>query len=198
MEVILSICLGIGLSAATGFRIFIPALIANVAAMNGFIHPGENFEWLASWPAFWILITASVLEIGAYYIPIIDNILDTIATPIALIAGTLLTTSLIEINNPALQWGLGAILGGGTAGVIQTGTNMLRLTSTGTTGGIANPIVATGENIAAFIIAFTSIFLPMFAFITVVLLMWLLVRKWKKMKNSFAAKPKLRQEHIGN
>lgn len=181
MEIILSICLGIGLSAATGFRIFIPALLANMAAMNGFISPGENFAWLASWPAFWILATASIFEIGAYYIPVIDNFLDTIATPVALIAGALLTTSFIEINNPALQWGLGIIIGGGTAGVVQTGTNLLRLTSTGTTGGIANPIVSTGENIASFVISILSIFLPLLALLSVIFIVWMI---WRKLRPS--------------
>ena len=189
MEVLLSIFLGVGLSAATGFRIFIPALLANIAAMNGIIQPGENFEWLTSWPAFWILATASLFEIGAYYIPFLDNLLDTIATPVALISGALLTTSFIEINNPALQWGLGIILGGGTAGAVQTGTNLLRLTSTGTTAGVANPIVSTVENIASFIISVISIFIPIIAFITVVFLIWFLVSQWRKIKGKFTAEP---------
>lgn len=182
MELLLSICLGIGLSAATGFRVFIPALLANVAAMNGLVTPGESFAWIASWPAFWVLATASVLEIGAYYIPLIDNLLDTIATPVAWIAGTLLTTSFIEIDNPVLQWGLGIILGGGTAGLIQTGTTMIRLASTGTTGGLANPVVSTGENVASFSIAAFAIFLPVIAVVTVVLLLWYFRKKWKRVR----------------
>lgn len=179
MEIILSILLGIGLSAATGFRIFIPALLTNIAAMNGFLELGDNFQWLASWPAFWILITATVLEIAAYYIPFIDNILDTIATPIAIIAGGLLTTSFIQIDQPALQWGLGLIIGGGTAGVVQTGTNIVRLTSTGTTGGIGNPVVSTVENISSFILSIFSIFIPIIAFFFVVLLLYFILRKKK-------------------
>lgn len=182
MELIMSICLGIGLSAATGFRIFIPALLANVAAMNGFINPGESFSWIASWPAFWVLATASTLEIGAYYIPLIDNLLDTIATPVAWIAGTLLTTSFVQIDNPVLLWGLGIILGGGTAGLIQTGTTMTRLASVGTTGGLANPVVSTGENVAAFSIAAFAIFLPVIGFIVVILIFWYFRKKWRKVR----------------
>lgn len=182
MEVLLSICLGLGLSAATGFRIFIPALLANVAAMNDLISPGENFTWLASWPAFWVLATASVAEIAAYYVPFVDNILDTIAMPAAWIAGTLLTTSFVEIDNPILQWGLGIILGGGTAGAVQASTSMLRLASVGTTGGLANPVVSTGENIASFIVSAFAIFIPIIALVTVIAIIWYIRKKWKKMR----------------
>lgn len=182
MELILSIFLGIGLSAATGFRIFIPALLANVAAMNGYISPGENFDWIASWPAFWTLATASVLEIMAYYIPLIDNLLDTVATPLAWIAGTLVTTSFIQIDNPILLWSLGIILGGGTSGLIQTGTTMVRLASTGSTGGLANPVVSTGENIASFSLAAFAIFLPIIGLLTVLLILWYFRKKWQKIR----------------
>lgn len=179
MEIFLSILLGIGLSAATGFRIFIPALLTNIAAMNGFLDVGENFQWLASWPAFWILITATIFEIAAYYIPFVDNILDTIATPVAIIAGGLLTTSFIQIDQPALQWGLGLIIGGGTAGVVQTGTNIARLTSTGATGGIGNPVVSTVENVSSFVLSIFSIFIPIIGFLFVLILLYFILRKKK-------------------
>ena len=81
-------------------------LVANVAAMNGWITPGEQFGWLSTWTAFFALGTATLLEIAGYYIPFIDNLLDTVATPAAVVAGTLLTTSFIEIDNPMLHWGL--------------------------------------------------------------------------------------------
>lgn len=180
MEIILSLLIGIGLSAATGFRIFIPALLANIAAMNGWVDLGENFQWLSTWSAFWVLISASVLEIGAYYIPFIDNILDAIAAPMAVIAGTILSTSFIQIDQPVLQWGLGVIMGGGTAGAIQVGTQVARLTSTGTTAGISNPILATIENILSFIISLISIFIPVMALMVVILIIYWLAKRRNK------------------
>jgi hypothetical protein len=177
MELILSICLGLGLSASCGFRVFLPMLVANIAAMNGWITPGEQFEWLTSWPAFFALLTATILEIGGYYVPFIDNLLDTIATPAAVIAGTLLTTSVIQIDSPVLHWGLGLIIGGGTAGVVQIGTGLLRILSSKTTAGIGNPIVSTAENVASFSLSGLAIFLPVIALVLVVLLViWLLKR----------------------
>lgn len=183
MELFLSICLGIGLSAATGFRIFVPALIASVATMNDWITPAESFAWLGTWTAFIILLTATAVEIAAYYIPLIDNLLDTIAVPASVIAGTILTTSFLELNNPVLQWVLGIIVGGGTAGVVQSGTGLLRFFSSKFTGGLGNPVVSTAENLAAFSISSLAVLVPVFALIfTVVLLVWI-IRGFKRLGN---------------
>ncbi|SEI85331.1 protein of unknown function [Dyadobacter koreensis] len=177
MEIFLSICLGLGLSASSGFRVFLPMLVANIAAMSGWVTPGESFAWLSTWPAFFLLLTASLAEIGGYYIPFIDNLLDTIATPAAVIAGTLLSTSFIQIDNPVLHWGLGLIVGGGTAGLVQVGTGLLRLLSSKTTAGLGNPVVSTAENIASFSFSGLAIFLPLIAMALVVLLiLWLFKR----------------------
>ena len=177
MELLLSLCVGLGLSASCGFRVFLPMLAANVAAMSGWISPGEQFDWLSTWPAFFALLSATIAEIGGYYIPFVDNLLDTIATPAAVIAGTLLTTSVIEINNPVLHWGLGLMLGGGTAGIVQAGTGLVRLLSSKTTAGFGNPVVSTAENVASFSLSGLAIFLPFVAIVLVVLLViWLLKR----------------------
>jgi hypothetical protein len=177
MELFLSLCLGVGLSASCGFRVFLPMLVANIAAMNGWITPGEQFGWLSTWTAFFALGTATMLEIAGYYIPFVDNLLDTVATPTAVVAGTLLTTSFIDIDNPMLHWGLGLILGGGTAGLVQAGTGILRLLSSKTTAGIGNPVVSTAENVASFGLSGLAVFLPVIALVLVVLLaIWLLKR----------------------
>ena len=184
MELFLSLCLGLGLSASCGFRVFLPMLAANIAAMNGWITPGQNFEWLATWPAFFALFMATIAEISGYYIPFIDNLLDTIATPAAVVAGTLLTTSFIQIDSPVLHWGLGLIVGGGTAGLVQAGTGLLRLLSSKTTAGLGNPVVSTAENVASFGLSGLAIFLPVFALALVVLLVLWLLKKLFSLRKS--------------
>ncbi len=119
---LLSLCLGVGLAACSGFRVFVPLLLSSLALHFGFVSGAAGFEWMGTWTAIAILSTATVLEIGGYYIPWVDNLLDTIATPAAFAAGTLLTTSFVEIDNPVLQWGLGLIMGGGTVR-LYTGRN---------------------------------------------------------------------------
>ncbi|MVM30216.1 DUF4126 family protein [Spirosoma sp. HMF4905] len=170
-EWIISACIGVGLAACCGFRVFVPLLIASVATKLGLVGTMAGFEWLSGWPALVGLTVATVFEIGAYYIPWLDNALDTIATPTSIIAGTLLSTSFLHIDNPVLHWGLGLILGGSSAGIVQAGTSLLRLGSTATTGGVGNPVVATGENVASFGLSLFSIFLPLLAVAIIVLIL---------------------------
>src|SRR5262245_17449136 len=120
MELALSICLGIGLSAACGFRVFVPLLGMSAAALAGHLHLAPGFDWIGTWPALACFLTATILEIGAYYIPWLDNLLDSMATPAAVIAGSLITAAVVTDMSPLLKWSLAIIAGGGTAGVIQS------------------------------------------------------------------------------
>ncbi|RYC70362.1 MULTISPECIES: DUF4126 domain-containing protein [Spirosoma] len=174
---IVSACVGLGLAACCGFRVFVPMLIASVATKLGIVGTFEGFEWLSSWPALAGLTVATIVEVGAYYIPWLDNLLDGIATPASIIAGTLLSTSFLQIENPILHWGLGLMLGGGSAGIIQAGTSLLRLGSTTTTGGAANPVVATGENIASFVLSLLTVLLPLVAIIFVALVLIYVIKR---------------------
>lgn len=164
---ILSACIGIGLAASCGFRVFVPLLIAGLATKLGFISPTGQMEWISTWPALFGLMVATVIELGAYYVPWLDNVLDTIATPAAVVAGTLLSKAFFNVDSPYLDWGLGLMLGGGAAGLVQTGTNLLRLGSTATTGGLGNPVVATGENIASFGLSILTVLLPILAVVVI-------------------------------
>lgn len=178
MDIFISICIGIGLAASSGFRIFIPLLAANIAALTGFHQFGSGFEWLNGWTAFYILLTASIAEIAAYYIPWLDNILDHIAMPVAVAAGTLLSASFISADwEPALKWGLALLAGGGTAGIIHGGMGLLRLGSTTTTGGVGNPVVTTAENGASIGFSVMALLIPIVAIVIVVVLVLIIVRK---------------------
>jgi len=175
MEIFLSLCLGIGLAACCGFRVFVPLLLSSIAIHFGWANVDVGFEWMGTWTAIAILATATILEIGGYYIPWVDNLLDTIAAPAAVAAGTLLTTSFIEIDNPMLQWGLGLIMGGSTAGFIQVGTSLVRLASSKFSGGVANPVVSTAENVASVGFTIFTFWFPILAFVLVILfVMWLI------------------------
>ncbi|WP_229310955.1 DUF4126 domain-containing protein [Larkinella soli] len=181
MEWLVSLCLGLGLSACCGFRIFVPMLVACLALKAGWIDATPGFEWLGSWTGLFVLATATIAEIGAYYIPWLDNALDTVATPVAFVAGTIMTTSFVDIDAPLLRWGLGIIAGGGTAGLIQAGTSLLRIGSTATTGGLGNPVVSSAENILSFGLSFLTVFLPLIAgflaLVVVVFFIRLLIRR---------------------
>lgn len=192
LDWILSACIGVGLAACCGFRVFVPLLVASVATKLGFIGTVGGFEWLSGWPALIGLTTATAFEVGAYYIPWLDNVLDTIATPTAIIAGTLLSTSFLHIDNPVLHWGLGLMLGGSSAGIVQAGTSLLRLGSTATTGGLGNPVVATGENVASFGLSLFTIFLPIIGIVIIFLIVLFIISQLvSKRKVWFTKKPEL-------
>lgn len=160
MEYAIGICLGLGLAASSGFRVFVPLLAANIASLAGVVHLTGGFEWMGSWPAFAVFLTATVFEIGAYYIPWLDNALDTIAIPLAGLAGTFLSVAFFTDLPPMVQWTLGIILGGGSAAVIKTGASMARLKSSVFTAGIANWIIATIEHITSIVMSVLTIFIP--------------------------------------
>ncbi|BCX72641.1 hypothetical protein TOL5_08410 [Acinetobacter sp. Tol 5] len=182
IETLLSLCIGIGLSAACGFRVFVPLLVMSIASLMGWFEPMKGFEWLAI-PSVCIgLAVATVCEIGAYYIPWVDNALDTIATPAAMVAGTLTTMAVSsgEMSQFA-SWAAAIIVGGGTATAVQMGTVAVRGLSTATTGGIANPVVSTGEWIGAIVVSVLSLIVPVLVVIVGIIAVVIAIR-WIKRK----------------
>ena len=189
IETILSLCIGIGLSAACGFRVFVPLLVMSTASLMGVFEPMKGFEWLAM-PSVCIgLAVATVCEIGAYYIPWVDNALDTISTPAAMIAGTLTTMAVSTGEmSPFASWAAAIIVGGGTASAVQLSTVAVRGLSTATTGGIGNPLVSTTEWISALVVSVLSFFVPVLVVIVGIILMIIVIR-WIRLKNKNNAHP---------
>ena len=179
-EFFISLCVGIALSACSGFRVFVPMLIANLATRFDVFDLSQGFEWLSSPMATYVLGAATIAEILAYYIPFIDNLLDTVATPASFIAGTILTTSFLKIDSPELQWTLGILAGGGMAGTIQAGTGLLRLASSKFTGGVGNSFLATFENFISIVFSLLTLWLPILVAIFGILLFVFLLRKITK------------------
>jgi hypothetical protein len=181
-EVITAVAIGIGLSASCGFRVFVPMLVASIAAKMGIFPVDEGFQWLASWPAIISFGTATVAEILAYYIPFIDNLLDTVTTPMAVGGGTLLLTSVLPIDNEFLKWVAGFLFGGGAAATVQGGTVLTRLASTKFTAGAGNAVVATGEHAAAFGTSVMAVLIPLvFAALVILLITYIILNFGKRL-----------------
>jgi len=117
-----------------------------------------------------------MLEIVAYYVPWLDNLLDTIATPAAVIAGTIVAASVVADVSPFLRWTLAVIAGGGVAGAVQAATVALRGASSLTTGGVANPILSTGELTGSVVTSVLAVAVPVVAVALVVLLCVMIAR----------------------
>ena len=169
----LSIVLGVGLAAATGFRVFLPMLVVGVAAYAGPLPLDSNFAWLATPSALIMLSVAALAEILAYYIPAVDNLLDTLATPAALVAGTIVSAAVTTDVPPMVKWTAAVIAGGGVAGLTQGVTALLRAKSTILTGGAGNVVLSTAELVGALLVSLLALAAPFAALAVVIFFLWL-------------------------
>jgi hypothetical protein len=172
----LSIVLGVGLAAATGFRVFLPMLIVSGAAYTGHLPLADSFAWLGTPSALTMLGVAAVVEILAYYVPGVDNLLDSLATPAALVAGTIVSAAVMTDVPPMAKWTAAVIAGGGVAGLTQGATAILRAKSTVLTGGIGNSVIATAELGGALLLTLLALAAPLAALAVVILFLWLVIR----------------------
>jgi hypothetical protein len=186
MEILLSVLVGVGLSAACGFRIFVPPLVMSIAALSGHLTLVPGFEWIGTYPALLAFAVATILEIAGYYIPWVDHLLDLIASPAAVVAGIMVMASTVTGMSPLLRWALAIIAGGGIAGTIQAITGLTRLASAATTAGLGNPIVATVEAGGSIALSVMAIATPIIA--TVALAVILVIVCWPGRFRNFGAK----------
>jgi len=169
-ETLLGIAIGIGLSAACGFRVFVPLLVMNLAVLTGNLHLSPGFEWIGSGYATAAFVTATLVEVLAYYIPWLDHALDLIASPAAIVAGIIATASVVMDISPFLRWTLAIIAGGGTAAMVQGATVTLRAKSSALTAGTGNVFVSSVELAGSMITAVLAVIVPMICLVLIALL----------------------------
>ena len=189
MEAVMGVLLGIGLGAACGFRIFVPLLVAAIAIRGGFLTVTPEFAWLGGTAALVTLSVATLLEIAAYYIPVIDHTLDVLGAPAAIVAGTILAAGFIGSMDPMLKWGLAAIAGGGAAGIIHGGMAAIRGAASAATGGLGNSVVTTAETASASIVAVLACVLPVAAGLLAAAAIYFLVRTGLALKRKLRRSP---------
>lgn len=171
MNSTLAIFSGIALSAACGFRVFVPLLVMSAAARFDLVSFGEGFDWIGTSTALTAFAIAAILEVFAYFIPWFDNLLDTISTPLSVVAGAVVMASFVSDMDPLLKWTMILVAGGGVAGFVQGSTATTRAVSTTTTGGLANPILSIGELGGSLILSIIALLVPVVGVILVVLLL---------------------------
>jgi hypothetical protein len=176
-DIALSIALGVGLAAATGFRVFLPLLVVSIAGRYGFLPLSDDFAWMSSTAAITMFGVAALAEVVAYFVPGFDHLLDTIATPASIVAGIAVSAAVMTGFPPMLKWTLAIIAGGGAAGVTQGATVLLRAHSATLTAGIGNPLVAAIELFCSLAISFLSLSAPLIA-IAVLGLLLLITFRW--------------------
>ena len=187
----ISAFIGIGLAAASGFRVFLPMFAVSLASYMGWIPMNEHFLWLAGLPTLITTGIATIVEILAYYIPYVDHLLDTLSVPLATVAGSVMFASQFTDLGTFPTWALALIAGGGTAAAISSGFAGTRAASTATTGGLGNSVVATTETAGAGIMSVLALAAPIIAAIiaiALVIVVFIFGRKiWNKLRRSFSS-----------
>jgi hypothetical protein len=188
VEILVSACLGFGLAAATGLRVFIPLLALALAARADAVTLIPSLDWIDSTAALVVFVVAAAVEVAGYLIPVIDNLLDTVATPAAMLAGTIVMASVLVDLDPLWAWSLAVIAGGGAAAAVQGTTVVARAASTATTAGGVNPALATGEAVGSAGLSVLSIALPVLAALAVVAVLafaaWKLPGLYRRLRGS--------------
>lgn len=183
MEVLVSICMGIGLAAACGLRVFLPLVALSVATRLGVVTPGVGWEWIGSTGAVVGLSVAAAVEVGGYYIPWVDHALDALATPMAVVAGAVAAMAAMGAVGdvpPLVSHGVALLTGGAAAGAVQASSVVARAASTATTGGLLNWAVSTVENVVGLVLSLLAIVLPVFAGVVLLVIAVVLVRRWTR------------------
>jgi len=174
-DVIRAVALGFALAAAVGLRIFVPLLVVSAAAFAGHLELSGSFAWLGSAAALIVLAVATLLEIVAYKIPWLDNLLDAAGAPVAVLAGTLMMASALDGADPLLRWTMAAVAGGGTAGAVHGSLAVLRKLSSLTTGGLANPLISMAEGVGSLTLSVVALLVPIAAVLAAALAVALVV-----------------------
>jgi hypothetical protein len=188
LQALIGVIAGIGLAAACGFRVFVPLFVAAVAVRADLLEVSDGFGWIGSVPALVSFGAATLLEVGGYYVPGVDHFLDAIATPAAVVAGTLLGAAFIADFDPWLRWSLALIAGGGLAGLVQATTVAARFSSAAATAGLANPVVATGELAGASLLSVASVVLPLSVFaVAIFAVVWIGARRRAAARSELSA-----------
>lgn len=174
---ITSVSVGLGLAASCGFRVFVPMLMMSIAVKSGLLELSSGWDWIGSWPAFIAFFVATIVEIAGFYVPWFDHLLDTIAAPSAVVAGTATTAACVAELSPFLQWSTAIIAGGGLAASIKGFTVLARGGSTAATAGIGNPLVATFELLMSIVLSVLALVVPILAAVVVGLIGFVIVKR---------------------
>ena len=170
MELLLSLATGTALAAACGLRAFLPLLAVGAAASLGLIELRPGLAWLAQPPALWSLATATVLELAADKVPVLDHALDALGTVLRPAAAALATYAVLQ------DWGtpwaqlLALALGAGALAVHAARAHA-RIGSTTLSLGAANPLLSVLEDLVALLLIALAVLVPLLALALVALLL---------------------------
>ncbi len=169
-QIVLMAMAGVALSAAAGFRVFVPFLVASLATRAGYMTVEPDMAWIATTPALVMFGIATVTEMTAAEIPWLDHLLDVVALPAAAIAGVLMTAAFVVDVDPWFRWTMATIAGAGVSTATHLSMATIRSASTTLTGGLANPVFAALETLMALVTAVLAVIAPLLVVVAIVVL----------------------------
>jgi hypothetical protein len=178
--VVAQVASGIGLAACAGLRTFLPLFVVGLAGRIDWIPLTGKFEWMTSTPALVVFGVAVLVEVLADKFPVVDHFLDSIQIFVKPIAGAVLAASVLAELSPLQATVLGLVTGGTVAGTIHLTKAHLRLVSSATTVGIANPVLSAIEDVGAFLGSILALVVPvllMFVLVGALIGVWWFIRR---------------------
>jgi hypothetical protein len=192
LNVLPTLALAIVLAASAGVRAWLPLLAVGVLARLDVIQLGNDFLFLASTQALVLFGVATVIEIVADKVPALDHGLDAVSTFVRPAAGALLTAGVMwQVNDPMWATILGIAVGAPVAAAPHVAKSALRLVSSATTAGLANPVVSLIEDVLAALLVVLAVVVPIAALVSLIVVAWFGVRVWRRRRSLPAQKTAL-------
>lgn len=177
-QLLSAVALAIGLAACAGLRALLPILLTGIVARAGWLELGRPFDFLATNWALLLFGLATAVEIAADKFPAVDHALDTVHTFLRPLAGSMLAAAVLSaVSDPATAMALGIIVGAPSALVPHAAKASLRVVSTATTGGLANPVLSVLEDFGTVALFVLVVVVPVAAAALVLALMALVLRR---------------------
>ena len=176
MSVVVAIATGTVLSASAGLRAFMPLFAAGLAARTVGWDLAPQMQWLASNTALLTFGVATLAEVAADKIPVVDHALDVVHTVVGPIAGVLAGLSVWLHFPPIVALLLAVIVGAPVAGGVHLLAATTRLKSSMMSGGALNPLASVTEDVLSVSALAIVVFVPLLALVLVVMIAIAMVR----------------------
>lgn len=161
VDLLQSIALGISLAACAGLRAWLPFFAVGLSVRLGVLPLGDSFRFLGSNVALAVFAVATVIEVLADKIPVVDHALDALSTFLKPAAGMVLAASVMwTVDDPIVALALGVMVGAPASLVPHAAKATLRGVLSPITAGLAAPILSVLEDVIAFGLVALAILAP--------------------------------------
>jgi hypothetical protein len=176
VSVWIAVVSGVALAAACGLRAFLPLWLLGLAGRAGWVEVVPSAAWISSDLALIALGVATVVELAADKIPVVDHALDAVGLVVRPAAAWFAAYALL-VHWPA-PWGqAAAFVLALIALAIQGVKAKVRLGSTAATFGAGNPLLSAIEDAMSFAISVAALLLPWVALAGILVVAWWLHRR---------------------